>query len=345
MTKEVTIGKISIGGGNKIAVQSMTNTRTADIEKTAEQMRRLEKEGCDIIRVAVLDLSDAQAIKELKKHTSMPIVADIHFDHKLALAAMEYGADKIRINPGNIANEDFLRQIISKAKEKNVCIRIGVNGGSLNKLSEEKYGRGVDALVDSALRYVEFFEKEGFFNLVISIKSSSVLKTVEANRILSSKTNYPLHIGVTESGSGQIALTKSAVGIGSLLLDGIGDTIRVSLTDDPVEEVKFAKILLRAIEKDKNFCEVISCPSCGRCCFDLIGTAKQVSDYVKDISKPLKIAVMGCVVNGPGEAREADLGLAGGKGKVVFFKRGEVFSTVEEKDALQKFKEEIDKLR
>ena len=342
MTKQIKIGNVFIGNGNKVAVQSMTNTATCDVFATVNQIKKLQDAGCDIVRVAVANEKDAVAIKEIKKQIKIPLVADIHFDYKLAILAMESGADKIRINPGNIESQEHLVEIIKCAKKHGVAIRIGVNGGSLNKQSFEQYGNTAFALADSALRYIEFFEKNEFFNLVLSVKSSSVQKTIEACRIIASKTDYPQHVGVTESGCGELAKIKSAIGIGSLLADDIGDTIRVSLTDDPVNEVVFAKEILKAVGKDKDFCEVISCPSCGRCKFNLIETANPVKDYVKDIKKPLKIAVMGCVVNGPGEAKEADLGLAGGNGKVVFFKKGEVYRTVLTDNVLDEFLREID---
>ena len=253
-----------------------------------------------------------------------------------------HGADKIRINPGNIDSDEHLKEVINTAKKYNIPIRIGVNGGSLNKSSLDKYGNTAEALVDSALNYVEFFESCNFFNIVLSVKSSSVKKTVDACRLLAQKTEYPQHVGITESGAGDSAKAKSAIGIGSLLLDGVGDTIRVSLTEDPIEEVLFAKEILRAIGKGGDYCEVVSCPTCGRCKFDLIGVARQVKQYVANAKKPLKIAVMGCVVNGPGEAKEADLGLAGGNGKVVFFKKGEVYRTVDSSNVLEEFKKEID---
>ena len=342
MTKQIKIGNVFIGGKNKIAIQSMTNTATNDVVATVNQIKKLQNAGCDIIRVAVADKNDALAIKEIKKQIQIPLVADIHFDYKLAILSIENGADKIRINPGNIDSDEHLAEVIECAKKYNVAIRIGVNGGSLNKDSFEVYGNTALALADSALRYIDFFEKHGFFNIVLSVKSSSVQKTIDACRIINQKTDYPQHIGVTESGCGELAKAKSAIGIGSLLVDDIGDTVRVSLTDDPVNEVLFAKEILKAVGKDKDFCEVISCPSCGRCKFDLIGTAQKVKEYVKDIKNPLKIAVMGCVVNGPGEAKEADLGLAGGNGKVVFFKKGQVYRTVVSDDVLAEFLKEID---
>lgn len=345
MTKEIKIGAVAIGGGNKIAVQSMTNTPTCDVKSTVEQIKRLENVGCDIIRVAVPTFRDAESIKLIKKQIKIPLVADIHFDHRLAVAAIKNGADKIRINPGNIDSPEHLHTIIDEAKSAGIPIRIGVNGGSLAKRSFERFGNSVEALVDSALRYIDVFRERGFEDIVLSVKSSSVEKTVQACRLLAEKTNYPQHIGVTESGAGEQAKVKSAIGIGSLLLDGIGDTIRVSLTADPEEEVLFAKEILRAAGKDKNFCEVISCPTCGRCKYDLIRFAEEIRKYVADIKKPLKIAVMGCVVNGPGEAKEADLGIAGGDGKVAFFKRGKVFKTVDEDLALEELKKEIDLLR
>ncbi len=342
MTKEIKIGNVFIGGSNKVAVQSMTNTATCDICATVKQISSLENVGCEIVRVAVTSEEDASAIQAIKKQINIPLVADIHFDYRLAISAIKHGADKIRINPGNIDSDEHLKEVINTAKKYNIPIRIGVNGGSLNKSSLDKYGNTAEALVDSALNYVEFFESCNFFNIVLSVKSSSVKKTVDACRLLAQKTEYPQHVGITESGAGDSAKAKSAIGIGSLLLDGVGDTIRVSLTEDPIEEVLFAKEILRAIGKGGDYCEVVSCPTCGRCKFDLIGVARQVKQYVANAKKPLKIAVMGCVVNGPGEAKEADLGLAGGNGKVVFFKKGEVYRTVDSSNVLEEFKKEID---
>ncbi len=342
MTKEIKIGNVFIGGSNKVAVQSMTNTATCDICATVKQISSLENVGCEIVRVAVTSEEDASAIQAIKKQINIPLVADIHFDYRLAISAIKHGADKIRINPGNIDSDEHLKEVINTAKKYNIPIRIGVNGGSLNKSSLDKYGNTAEALVDSALNYVEFFESCNFFDIVLSVKSSLVKKTVDACRLLAQKTDYPQHVGITESGAGDSAKAKSAIGIGSLLLDGVGDTIRVSLTEDPIEEVLFAKEILRAIGKDGNYCEVVSCPTCGRCKFDLIDVARQIKQYVASIKKPLKIAVMGCVVNGPGEAKEADLGLAGGNGKVVFFKKGEVYRTVNSSNVLEEFKKEID---
>ena len=345
MTKVVRVGDVLIGGGNKIAVQSMTNTVTKNADATSEQINALTDAGCDIVRVAVADAADAEALGDIKKRIKVPLVADIHFDYRLAVAAVRNGADKIRINPGNIGSGDGLKKIISAAKERGVAIRIGVNGGSLGKDILARFGNTAAALAESALEYVRRFEDMGFDNIVLSVKSSDVRKTVDACRILAKECDYPQHIGVTESGSGESARVKSAIGIGALLLDGIGDTIRVSLTDNPVEEVLFAKEILRAVGKDKNYCEVISCPSCGRCGINLIAVAQEIKEYVKDIKKPMKIAVMGCAVNGPGEAADADLGLAGGQGKAVFFKNGKVFRTVAADDMTEEFKREIDKIR
>lgn len=345
MTKVVRVGDVLIGGGNKIAVQSMTNTVTKNADATSAQINALTDAGCDIVRVAVADAADAEALGDIKKRIKVPLVADIHFDYRLAVAAVRNGADKIRINPGNIGSDEGLKKIISAAKERGVAIRIGVNGGSLGKDILARFGNTAAALAESALEYVRRFEDMGFDNIVLSVKSSDVRKTVDACRILAKECDYPQHIGVTESGSGESARVKSAIGIGALLLDGIGDTIRVSLTDNPVEEVLFAKEILRAVGKDKNYCEVISCPSCGRCGINLIAVAQEIKEYVKDIKKPMKIAVMGCAVNGPGEAADADLGLAGGQGKAVFFKNGKVFRTVAADDMTEEFKREIDKIR
>jgi (E)-4-hydroxy-3-methylbut-2-enyl-diphosphate synthase len=328
-TKRIAVGGVQIGGGAPISVQSMTNTETADIERTVAQINSLDEAGCDIVRVAVPDMDAAKAIKEIKKRIRLPIVADIHFDYRLALASVESGADKIRINPGNIGNRERVRAVVEACRGRGIPIRIGVNGGSVSKRVLAKYGGPVaGALVESALSHVEILEEEGFTDICISIKASSVPVTLESYRLMSEKRNYPLHLGVTEAGSGINGIVKSSVGIGTLLSEGIGDTIRVSLTDRPEEEVRAGIAILRALGLRKGSVEVVSCPTCGRTKIDLIGLVRKVEDAVRGIDKELKIAVMGCAVNGPGECRDADIGIAGGDGTGMFFLRGEVYKRV-----------------
>jgi len=342
-TKVVAIGDRVIGGGNPILIQSMTNTKTENVEETVAQILRLEKSGCEIIRCTVPTLEAAKAIAEIKKQIHIPLVADIHFDYKMAIAAMEYGADKIRINPGNIGGPDKLKAVVDVAKERNIPIRVGVNSGSLEKHLVEKYG-GVTAegIVESALDKVRMIEEMGYENLVISIKSSDVLMCVKAHEILAGKTPYPLHVGITESGTVQSGNIKSAVGLGLILHQGIGDTIRVSLTGDPVEEIKSARLILRTLGLRKGGIEVVSCPTCGRTQIDLIGLATKVEKLVEDYPLDIKVAVMGCVVNGPGEAKEADLGIAGGIGEGLLIKKGEIIRKVPEEKLLDVLKEELE---
>ena len=342
-TKVIQIGDRKIGGGNPILIQSMTNTKTEDVEATVTQILRLEKAGCEIIRCTVPTLEAAKAIAEIKKQIHIPLVADIHFDYKMALAAIEYGADKIRINPGNIGGEDRVRAVVEAAKAKNIPIRVGVNSGSLEKNLVEKYG-GVTAegIVESALDKVRMIEACDYRNIVISIKSSDVLMCVKAHELLAGKTEYPLHVGITESGTVQSGNIKSAIGLGLILNQGIGDTIRVSLTGDPVEEIKSAKLILRTLGLRKGGIEVVSCPTCGRTQIDLIGLATKVEKLVEDYPLDIKVAVMGCVVNGPGEAREADLGVAGGIGEGLLIRKGEVIRKIPEDQLLQALKEELD---
>ena len=341
-TKVVQIGNKKIGGGNPILIQSMTNTRTEDVKATVEQIKRLEAAGCDIIRSTVPTLEAAQAIKEIKKEISIPLVADIHFDYKMAIAAIENGADKIRINPGNIGSHEKVKEVVKAAKERNVPIRVGVNSGSLEKNLVEKYG-GVTAegIVESALDKVKLIEDMGYDYLVISIKSSDVLMCVKAHEILAEKTNHPLHVGITESGTIISGNIKSAMGLGLILNQGIGDTIRVSLTGDPVEEIKSAKIILRTLGLRKGGIEIVSCPTCGRTKIDLIGLANQVENMVEDIPLDIKVAVMGCAVNGPGEAKEADIGIAGGIGEGLLIKKGEIIKKVPEDQLLSVLREEL----
>lgn len=341
-TKVVKIGSRVIGGGNPVLIQSMTNTKTQDVAATVEQIQRLSAAGCDIVRCAVPDMEAAKALAAIKKQMDIPLVADIHFDYKLAIQAMEHGADKIRINPGNIGSPEKVRAVVDVARERNIPIRVGVNSGSLERNLIEKYN-GVTApgLVESALDKVHMIEDMGYDNLVISIKSSDVLMCIKAHEQLAKQTCYPLHVGITEAGTLLSGNIKSAVGLGIILHQGIGDTIRVSLTGDPLEEVKSAKLILRTLGLRTGGVEVVSCPTCGRTQIDLIALANQVEDMVADIPKNLKIAVMGCVVNGPGEAREADLGIAGGKGEGLVMRKGEIIKKVPENELLMALREEI----
>lgn len=342
-TKVVAIGDRVIGGGNPILIQSMTNTKTEDVKATVEQILALEKAGCEIVRCTVPTLTAAKALAEIKKQIHIPLVADIHFDYKMAIAAMENGADKIRINPGNIGSADRVKAVVDVAKEKNIPIRVGVNSGSLEKPLIEKYG-GVTAegIVESALDKVHMIEDLGYDNLVISIKSSDVLMCVKAHELLAGQTVYPLHVGITESGTVQSGNIKSAIGLGLILHQGIGDTIRVSLTGSPVEEVKSAKLILRTLGLRKGGIEVVSCPTCGRTQIDLIGLASKVEKLVEDYPLDIKVAVMGCAVNGPGEAKEADLGVAGGIGEGLLIKKGEIIRKVPEAELLSALKQELD---
>lgn len=341
-TKEIHIGNCVIGGGNPILIQSMTNTRTEDVEATVAQILKLEAAGCDIIRCTVPTEEAAKAIKEIKKQIHIPLVADIHFDYKMAIAAMENGADKIRINPGNIGSIDRVKAVVDVAKERKIPIRVGVNSGSLEKDLVEKYhGVTAEGIVESALDKVKIIEDLGYDNLVISIKSSDVLMCVKAHELLVTKTHYPLHVGITESGTVTSGNIKSSIGLGIMLHQGIGDTIRVSLTGDPVEEVKSAKLILRTLGLRKGGIEVVSCPTCGRTRIDLIKLATQVEDMVADIPLDIKVAVMGCVVNGPGEAKEADIGIAGGIGEGLLIKKGEIIKKVPEAELLSTLREEL----
>ena len=341
-TKIVKIGDRVIGGGNPILIQSMTNTRTEDAAATAAQIGKLEAAGCDIIRCAVPTMEAAQALGEIKKRIHIPLVADIHFDYKLAIAAIEAGADKIRINPGNIGSEDRVRAVVDAAKERGIPIRVGVNSGSLEKeIVARDHGVTAEGIVESALRQTAVIEDMGYDNLVISIKSSDVLMCAKAHELLAKKTDHPLHVGITEAGTLLSGNIKSAIGLGLILSQGIGDTIRVSLTGDPREEVKSAKLILRTLGLRKGGIEVVSCPTCGRTRIDLIGLANQVEEMVEDIPLDLKVAVMGCVVNGPREAKEADIGIAGGIGEGLLIKKGEVVRKVPENELLSTLREEL----
>lgn len=341
-TKEIRIGNTVIGGGRPIRIQSMTNTATEDIKGTVLQIRRLTSAGCEIIRCAVPTMEAAEALREIKKEIEIPLVADIHFDYRLAVAAIENGADKIRINPGNIGDESCVRAVVEKAKEYGVPIRVGVNSGSLEKDLVEKYG-GVTAegLVESALDKVRMIEEMGYDNLVVSIKSSDVMMCVGAHEEIAKVCPYPLHVGITESGTLLAGNIKSAIGLGLILDRGIGDTIRVSLTGDPVEEIKSAKLILKTLGLRKGGIEVVSCPTCGRTKIDLIGLANQVEAMVADIPLDIKVAVMGCVVNGPGEAKEADIGIAGGVGEGLLIKKGEIIKKVREEELLEALRQEL----
>ena len=327
-TKEVRIGNCVIGGNNPIAIQSMTNTHTEDVDATVKQIRQLTKAGCEIIRCAVPTMEAAKALTEIKKQITIPLVADIHFDYKLALAAMEYGADKIRINPGNIGSSDRVKAVVDEAKARNIPIRVGVNSGSLEKNLVEKYhGVTAEGLVESALDKVAMIEDMGYDNLVISIKSSDVMMCVKAHELIADQTDHPLHVGITEAGTIISGNIKSSIGLGLILNQGIGDTIRVSLTGDPLEEIKSAKLILRTLGLRKGGIEVVSCPTCGRTNIDLISLANEVEKRISGIDRNITVAVMGCVVNGPGEAREADYGIGGGKDCGLLFKHGEVLGT------------------
>ena len=343
ITKTVQIGDRVIGGGNPILIQSMTNTKTENVAATVEQIRRLTAVGCDIIRCAVPTMEAAEAIKEIKKQISIPLVADIHFDYRLAIAAIENGADKIRINPGNIGSEDRVKAVVDAAKERNIPIRVGVNSGSLEKDLVEKYhGVTAEGIVESALDKVKLIEDMGYDNLVISIKSSDVLMCVKAHELIADQTAYPLHVGITEAGTIISGNIKSAIGLGLILNQGIGDTIRVSLTGDPLEEIKSAKLILRTLGIRKGGVEVVSCPTCGRTRIDLIGLANQVENMVAEYPLDIKVAVMGCVVNGPGEAKEADIGVAGGVGEGLIIKHGEIYKKVPEEELLPALRYELD---
>lgn len=324
MTRQILIGNVPIGGGAPVAIQSMLNTKTTDVEGCLAQIRKLQTAGCQIARLAVPNMEAAEAFAQICQASELPLVADIHFDYKLAIAAAEGGAAKIRINPGNIGGEDRVEAVVSACKQRNIPIRIGVNGGSLDKKLLQKYGHPTaEALVESAFEHLALLEKFGFYDTCVSMKSSTVPTMVKAARLFRQRCDYPLHIGVTETGPVKMGLMKSAMGIGALLLDGIGDTIRVSLTDDPVEEVYAAKDILKAAGLRKEGVNIISCPTCGRTKIDLIGLVNQVDAALKDCDKPITVAVMGCVVNGPGEAREADIGIAGGDGCGMLFEKGE----------------------
>nr|WP_294469080.1 flavodoxin-dependent (E)-4-hydroxy-3-methylbut-2-enyl-diphosphate synthase [uncultured Sellimonas sp.] len=342
-TKVVQIGNVKIGGSYPVAIQSMTNTKTEDVDATVRQILALERAGCEIIRCAVPTMEAAEALREIKSRIHIPLVADIHFDYRLAIAAIENGADKIRINPGNIGSEDRVRKVVEKAKERQIPIRVGVNSGSLEKELVEKYG-GVTAegLVESAVDKVHMIEQMGYNNLVVSIKASDVMMCVKAHELLAPQCAYPLHVGITEAGTILSGNIKSSIGLGIILYQGIGNTIRVSLTGDPLEEIKSAKLILRTLGLRKGGIEVVSCPTCGRTKIDLIHLANQVEDMVQDIPlDDVKVAVMGCVVNGPGEAKEADIGIAGGVGEGLLIKKGQIVKKLKEEELLPALREEL----
>lgn len=342
MSRVVKVGNLLIGGGNPVVIQSMTNTTTSNVEATVAQIKKLESAGCQMVRMTINNEEAAKVIGEIKKRVSIPLCADIHFDYKLALLAIENGIDKLRINPGNIGSDENIKAVVEKAKERNIPIRIGVNSGSIEKHILEKYGKPTaDGMVESAMYHINLLEKNGFEDIVISLKASNVKMMVDAYRKISKLVDYPLHLGVTEAGTAFQGTVKSAIGIGSLLVDGIGDTIRVSLTEDPVEEIKVAKEILKVLGLIDAGVEIVSCPTCGRTEIDLIGLAKKVEKEFENEKRKIKIAVMGCVVNGPGEAREADYGVAGGKGVGVLFKKGQVVKKVEESEILIELKKLI----
>ena len=345
LTKKVQVGQIYVGGDAPIAVQSMLNTDTRDVEASLKQIRALRTAGCDIVRLAVPDMAAADALAEITKGVDMPMVADIHFDYRLALKAIEHGIAKLRINPGNIGSRERVETVAKACQDKGIPIRIGVNSGSLEKDLLEKYGGPVpDALVESALRHVAILDEVNFNDVIISIKSSNVMRTVEAYRLLSKQTNLPLHIGVTEAGTTWRGTIKSAVGIGTLLAEGIGDTLRVSLTGDPVEEIKVGREILKSVGYLKEGIEFVSCPTCGRTEIDLIGIATEVEKRLEGLNKPIKVAVMGCVVNGPGEAKDADIGIAGGKGVGMIFKKGVIVRRVGEAELVDALMAEIESM-
>lgn len=344
-TRSVQVGNLTIGGNNHVVIQSMCNTKTKNVEATIKQINALEQAGCELVRVAVFDKEDAYAIKEIKKGIHIPLVADIHFDYKLALIAIESGIDKVRINPGNIGSIKKVKAVVDACKEKHIPIRIGVNGGSLEKDILEKYGEPTpEGMVESAMKHVKILEDLDFHDIVISLKSSNTMLTIKAYELASKTFPYPLHVGVTEAGTALGGTIKSSLGIGTLLYEGIGNTIRVSLSDDPVEEIKVAKILLKELGLLKGVPTLVSCPTCGRIQYDLIPIAKEMEDFLKDIHLDITVAIMGCAVNGPGEARHADIGIAGGVGEGLLIKHGEIVKRVKQEDMVQTLKDEILKM-
>ena len=344
-TRAIKVGNVQIGGNNKVVIQSMCNTKTKNIEETVKQILELEKVGCEIIRVACLDLEDAKAIKEIKSKINIPIVADIHFDYKIALEAIKSGVDKIRINPGNIGNEEKVKAVVEACKEKNIPIRIGVNGGSLEKDLLEKYGKPTaKAMVESAKRHVQILENLDFYDIAISLKASNLDLCIEAYEEASKEFNYPLHLGITEAGTEFSGTVKSSIGLGILLREGIGNTIRVSLSDDPIKEIRVAKEILKDCNLYDNVPTLIACPTCGRTQIDLIPIAKEVERFLQNINSNITVAVMGCAVNGPGEAREADIGIAGGVKEGILFKKGKIIRKIPQEEILEELKKEILKM-
>ncbi len=344
-TRKVHCGGLAIGGDSPISIQSMTTTKTVDIQSTINQIKALEEAGCDIVRVAVPDAESASAISEIKKNIQIPLVADIHFDYRLALSCIENGVDKLRINPGNIGDLSRVRAVVKKAKERQIPIRIGVNAGSIEKKILDKYGKiTAEAMVESALDHIQILEHLDFYDTVISLKASDISLTLKAYQLMSERVDYPLHVGITEAGTLWSGTIKSSVGIGALLLEGIGDTIRVSLTSDPVEEIKVGREILQAVGIQSFGIEIISCPTCGRCQIDLISLANKIEKKIKGINKPIKVAIMGCAVNGPGEARDADIGIAGGKSSALLFKKGEIIRKIDEDQIEAVLLEEISKI-
>ena len=342
MSKKVKIGNLYIGGGEKIALQSMSTLKAQDTSRAIEQAVQLEKAGCDILRFSVLDEKDACCFSQIKKHVRMPLVADIHFDYRLAIKAIEGGADKIRINPGNIGGEDRVKMVADALKSNKIPVRVGSNTGSIEKEFLNKYGKNEISLGESALKNVALLEKYGVNDIVVSVKASDVPLSVKAYEYVAKKIDYPLHLGVTEAGTEYNGVIKNAMGIGSLLLKGIGDTLRVSLSADPVREIVAGKAILSGLNLIDEGAKIIACPTCGRCEWDCMDFAKKVEDYVKDVAKPIKIAVMGCVVNGPGEAKDADIGIAGAKEECVIFLKGQIFKKIKKEDAEKEFFAQID---
>ena len=343
-TREVRVGNLLMGNSHPIVIQSMTNTDTRDVTATVEQITRLESAGCQLVRVSVPDVESAEALKKIISKIHIPLVADIHFDYRLALLSIENGVDGLRLNPGNIGSLDRVREVVAKAKERNIKMRIGVNGGSLEKSVVADHGNGAQAMVQSALRHIRVLEEQDFYNTVVSLKASDIFRTIEAYEEFSKISDYPLHLGITESGTTQKGTVKSSIGIGHLLLKGIGDTIRVSLTADPVEEIYVAKSILSALDLDLDSIKIISCPTCARTKIDLIPLAERMEKRLEEIQKPLKVAIMGCAVNGPGEAKEADIGIAGGKGEAILFKKGEVIRKLREDEIEEALIAEIEKM-
>ena len=338
-TRQIKVGNVMIGGQNKVVIQSMTNTKTKDVSATVEQIRRLEDVGCEIIRVAILDLEDAKAVKEIKKQINIPLVCDIHFNPDFAIEAIKSGTDKIRLNPGNIENEDKIKEIVTLCKERNIPIRIGINAGSLNK----KYEHSEEAMIESAKDHLRILESLDFHDVCLSFKSSDPLECIKAYRLASETFPYPLHLGVTEAGGLINSTIKSSLALGNLLLDGIGDTIRISISDDPIEEVKIAKKLLRACDLKRDVPNLISCPTCGRLQYDMLPIVRQMEEYLEGVNKDISVAIMGCPVNGPLEAKRADIGVAGGKDAAILFKKGQIVRSIPQDDIIKVLKEEIEK--